>query len=95
MIWVPQLRIQRHLLAWNKTGHRNAWIEGSDMAAARGANAALMEGNSAQAGSYVLRDLLKDVPLDPDGGDEAGSVHITCVDAWSKAIGLSVTSIYC
>lgn len=32
-------------------------------------------------GAYVLRDLIKDIPLSADGDDP--SVYITCVDAWN------------
>ena len=32
-------------------------------------------------GAYVLRDLIRDVPLSADGEDS--SVYITCVDAWN------------
>lgn len=32
-------------------------------------------------GAYVLRDLIKDVPLSADGEDS--NVYITCVDAWN------------
>ena len=31
-------------------------------------------------GAYVLRDLMRDVPLSADGGDE--HIYITCVEAW-------------
>lgn len=31
-------------------------------------------------GAYVLRDLIRDVPLSADGEDR--DVYITCVEAW-------------
>lgn len=54
------------------------------MDARRGSEAALMSSSNAQAGSYVLRELIRDVPLSPDG-DGTGDVYITCVDAWSQS----------
>ncbi|TIA39016.1 hypothetical protein D6C78_03573 [Aureobasidium pullulans] len=36
---------------------------------------------AANDGAYVLRDLMRNAPLSPDGEDEH-NVYITCVDAW-------------
>ncbi|KAI5242571.1 hypothetical protein E4T42_07655 [Aureobasidium subglaciale] len=36
---------------------------------------------AANDGAYVLRDLMRNAPLSPDGEDEH-DVYITCVDAW-------------
>ncbi|KAH0336384.1 hypothetical protein KCU81_g8613, partial [Aureobasidium melanogenum] len=36
---------------------------------------------AANDGAYVLRDLMRNAPLSPDG-EEEHHVHITCVDAW-------------
>lgn len=46
-------------------------------------NAALTDPDNApsDSGPYVLRDLIKDVPLSADGDDS--NVRITCVDSWN------------
>lgn len=39
---------------------------------------------AANEGAYVLRDVIRNVPLSPDG-EEEHDVYITCVDAWGKS----------
>ncbi|KAK4986570.1 hypothetical protein LTR66_007835 [Elasticomyces elasticus] len=47
-----------------------------------------------QGGSYVLRELIRDVPLSAEGGNEE-DVYITCVESWSDNlyIGTSANEI--
>jgi hypothetical protein len=39
---------------------------------------------AANDGAYVLRDLMRNAPLSPDG-EEEHNVYITCVDAWGES----------
>ena len=39
---------------------------------------------AANDGAYVLRDLMRNAPLSPDG-EEEHDVYITCVDAWGES----------
>ena len=43
------------------------------------------------SGTYVLRELLRDVPLSTD--EEGVVAHITCVDAWNGNLYLSLIHI--
>jgi hypothetical protein len=43
-------------------------------------------------GAYVLRDLMRNAPLSPDG-EEEHNVYITCVDAWGEFV-LLLLSLY-
>jgi len=36
-----------------------------------------------ETGSYILRSLIKNVDLSPDGEDS--SIHITCVEIWGNS----------
>lgn len=38
--------------------------------------------SASQAAPYVLRQLLDDVPIEPESGET--DVHITCVEYWSE-----------
>jgi hypothetical protein len=42
----------------------------------------LMELPRAQAGSYILRRLVSDIPLSADG--QSTDIKITCVELWSE-----------
>lgn len=42
---------------------------------------------SGNDGAYVLRDLMRNVPLSPDTHAQDGEdVYITCVDAWGECL---------
>lgn len=43
-------------------------------------------------GAYILRDLIRDVPLSESGDDDERNVYITCVEAWGSF--LSTQSIF-
>ncbi|PCH00086.1 Vacuolar sorting protein 39/Transforming growth factor beta receptor-associated domain 2 [Penicillium occitanis (nom. inval.)] len=49
--------------------------------------------SASQAAPYVLRQLLDDVPIEPESGE--GDVHITCVEYWNENlyIGTSAAEI--
>lgn len=46
--------------------------------------------NSNNEGAYVLRDLIRDVPLSEHGEDGNNDVYITCVEAWGWSMFQSI-----
>ncbi|KAK5128762.1 hypothetical protein LTR85_000095 [Meristemomyces frigidus] len=51
------------------------------MEAREGAHAAASEDSEASSGTYVLRELIRDIPLSDQ--DDGTKTYITCVDAWN------------
>ena len=49
--------------------------------------------NNANDGAYVLRDLIRDVPLSADGEDK--DVYITCVETWGVCVHVQTCPCPC
>ena len=58
------------------------------MEAKGGSSAAESQDQNASAGTYVLRELIKDVPLSTDDGE----AHITCVDTWNGNVYIGTSA---